>query len=42
MAAALPHALSGPHRRQQWPCTVPEVISFARTIETWQAPIIAA
>jgi len=23
-------------------CTVPEVISFARTIETWQAPIIAA
>ena len=23
-------------------CTVPEVIGFARTIETWQAPIIAA
>ena len=23
-------------------CTVPEVISFARTIEAWQAPIIAA
>ncbi|WP_373167415.1 ISL3 family transposase [Mycobacterium marinum] len=23
-------------------CKVPEVISFARTIETWQAPIIAA
>jgi len=23
-------------------CTVPEVLAFARTIETWQAPIIAA
>ncbi|MCP2623116.1 transposase, partial [Mycolicibacterium smegmatis] len=23
-------------------CTVPEVIRLARTIETWQAPIIAA
>ena len=23
-------------------CKVPEVISFARTIETWQGPIIAA
>ncbi|MDQ1320957.1 MAG: transposase, partial [Actinomycetota bacterium] len=23
-------------------CKVPEVIRFARTIETWQAPIIAA
>jgi len=23
-------------------CSVPEVLSFARTIETWQAPIIAA